>query len=164
MRIIGIDPGTNIIGWGVIEKTKNTIIPIAYNSIIIKSNVSLDNKLEIIYDSLLDVILNYSPDVASVEELFFVKNIKTGISVGHARGVILLLLKQRKIDIFSYKPLEVKQSIVGYGKATKLQVQIMVKNILKLRELPTPDDTADALALAICHENRAKFFKLIKEV
>jgi crossover junction endodeoxyribonuclease RuvC len=180
MRILGIDPGTNIIGWGIIEKIGSNLIPIKYDSIIIKtnkntaptnpyiknkatSNLNLSQKLEIIYNSLIKIINEFKPDIAAVEELFFVNNIKTGISVGHARGVILLALQKAKINIFEYKPLEIKQAVVGYGKAEKKQVQVMVKNILKLDKIPKPDDTADALAVAICHNNRMKWNKILEK-
>jgi crossover junction endodeoxyribonuclease RuvC len=164
MKIIGIDPGTNIIGWGIIEKENNKLIPIAYDSIIIKTGYSLSQKLEIIYDDLSKIIAEYKPDVGAVEELFFVNNVKTGISVGHARGVILLALQKSGIEIFEYKPLEIKQAVVGYGRADKKQVQIMVKNILKLQTIPKPDDTADALAVAICHETRMKLNNILKNI
>lgn len=165
MRIIGIDPGTNIIGWAIIEKIENTnkVIPIAYDSIIIKTGFSLAEKLDIIYDSLTKIIKEYKPSVGAVEELFFVKNVKTGISVGHARGVILLALQKAGIEIFEYKPLEIKQAVVGYGAADKKQVQIMVKTILNLKEIPKPDDTADALAVALCHETRMKLNNILKK-
>ncbi|MDR0676696.1 MAG: crossover junction endodeoxyribonuclease RuvC [Elusimicrobiota bacterium] len=162
MRILGIDPGTNIIGWGIIEKLENKkIIPIAYSSIIIGKKNSFGEKLEIIFDNLNKIVSVYKPNIAAVEELFFVNNIKTGISVSHARGVILLALKKMNIETFEYKPLEIKQAVAGYGRADKKQVQAMVKNILKLSEVPKPDDTADALAVALCHESSMKLKKIL---
>jgi len=164
MRIIGVDPGTNIIGWGVIEKINNKLIPIAYDSIIIKTGFTLAQKLDIIYESLMKIIAEHKPDIGAVEELFFVNNVKTGISVGHARGVILLALQKSGVEIFEYKPLEIKQAVVGYGRADKKQVQVMVKNILKLETIPKPDDTADALAVAICHETRIKLNNILNKL
>jgi crossover junction endodeoxyribonuclease RuvC len=162
MKILGIDPGTNIIGWGIIEKSNNKIVPVAYSSIIIGKNYVLSEKIEIIFDQLTDIISQYKPDVSAVEELFFVENVKTGISVSHARGVILLALKKAGLEIFEYKPLEIKQAVAGYGRADKKQIQSMVKTILKLESIPKPDDTADALAVALCHESCMKWKNIIK--
>ncbi len=162
MRILGIDPGTNIIGWGIIEKTQNRDLQaLSYDSIIIKKGATLSEKLTIIYDKLSELITLYKPEVAAVEELFFVKNITTGISVGQARGVILLALKQNNVNLFEYKPREIKQAVTGYGNAEKPQVQVMVTKLLKLKEIPKPDDTADALAVAICHDFKSKLNKFI---
>ncbi|MFC1485347.1 crossover junction endodeoxyribonuclease RuvC [bacterium] len=160
MKILGLDPGTATTGWAIIECNEKNIVPIAYNHIQTSANLSFSDRLEQIYNELAEIINTYKPDVAAVEQLFFAKNVKTAVSVGHARGVMLLTIKQAGIKSFEYTPLQVKQAIVGYGKAEKIQVQIMVKNILKLKSIPKPDDTADALAIALCHKQREKWNRL----
>lgn len=162
MKILGIDPGTNIIGYGIIENFKNNIVPVFYSSIIIGQNFTLSKKLEIIFDGISSIISKFSPNEMAIEELFFSKNIKTAISVSHARGVIMLAAEKCNIPIFEYKPNEVKLAVTGYGKAEKFQIQNMIKNVLHLEEIPKPDDTADALALALCHINKRKWNNLLK--
>ncbi len=162
MKILGIDPGTNIIGYGIVEKNKNSISPVSFSSIIIGQNFTLSKKLEIIFDGISSIISKFVPDEIAIEELFFSKNIKTAISVSHARGVIMLAAEKSNIPIFEYKPNEIKQAITGYGKAEKIQIQNMVRNILHLEEIPKPDDTADALAIALCHINKQKWNNLLK--
>ena len=120
------------------------------------ANTSFDIRLEMIYDGICELCGRYKPDAASVEELFFNTNITTGIAVGHSRGVILLALRKSGVDFYEYTPLQVKQSVVGYGRAEKKQVMIMTKTLLGLERMPRPDDAADALALAVCHAHCAK--------
>lgn len=156
MKILGIDPGTATVGWAVIEEIKGRLTPLAYGHISTSKDRSLSDRLFEISRDLTDIINTHHPDEASVEELFFFKNVKTVMSVSQARGAILLTLVSLQVRMFEYTPLQVKQSLTGYGRAEKKQVQLMVKNILKLETIPKPDDTADALALAICHVNSRK--------
>lgn len=156
MRILGIDPGTATVGWAVIEEIQGKITPIDYGHISTSPSKQLSERLHEISNDLAQIIAKHKPDEASVEELFFFKNVKTVIAVAQARGAILLTLESLRVRMFEYTPLQVKQSLTGYGRAEKKQVQMMVKNILKLREIPKPDDTADALALALCHSNSRK--------
>jgi crossover junction endodeoxyribonuclease RuvC len=153
MKILGIDPGTATVGWAVIEEHKGVLKPLGYGHISTSPSQAAAHRLFEISRDLSAIIAEYNPDEASVEELFFFKNVTTVMSVSQARGAILLTLASLQVKIAEYTPLQVKQSLTGYGRAEKKQVQIMVKNILKLTEIPKPDDTADALALAICHSN-----------
>lgn len=155
MRILGIDPGYAIMGWGVIDMKGNHFAPVAYDSILTPANMPKIDRLKILYNGLMDVIAEYEPEVASVEELFFNNNAKTVIMVGEARGVALLACANSGLEVFEYTPLQIKQGLVGYGRAEKKQVQSMVKTILNLDAVPKPDDTADALAAAICHGHSA---------
>lgn len=151
MRILGIDPGTAICGYGVLDFEGNKFKPITYGVVRTPAHMDLEKRLLHIYEELEELIEEYKPDHLAVEELFFNTNVKTALSVGHARGVVLLLGAQRDLVFESYTPLQVKQSVVGYGRADKRQVQEMVKVILNLKKIPTPDDAADAIAVAICH-------------
>lgn len=150
MRILGVDPGTGILGFGIIDyiKGKTTLVDAG----VIKTPVKQEDsdRLLTIYEELEQLIKEYKPDAMSVEKLFFVRNITTAMSVSQARGVVLLLGKQHKLELYEYTPLQIKQSVTGYGKAEKHQVQEMVKVILGLKSVPKPDDAADALAAAIC--------------
>lgn len=159
MKILGIDPGTATVGWAVIEEKNGKLFPFGFGHISTsKKKAEADRLLEIAKD--LEVIIKkYKPDEASVENLFFFKNQKTIMQVSQSRGAILLTLAKNKLTIANYTPLQVKQSLTGYGKAEKKQVQFMVKNILGLKTLPKPDDTADAIALAICHIHSRKKFQ-----
>jgi len=151
MIILGIDPGTAIIGYGIIEKQgKNKLEKIDYGSITTLSNLSDAERLKELNKKLDSLIKRYKPDIVAVEDIFFFKNLKTAIKVSQARGVILLTAAKTKCKIKEYTPLQVKQAVACYGRADKLQVQKMVKNILKLDKIPKPDDAADALAIAIC--------------
>lgn len=152
--ILGIDPGIADTGFGVIRKElSGKLTCIAYGSIKTKAKTDLPSRLEIL-NQQLDLILNkYQPDFVSIEELFFCKNVKTALVVGQARGVALLTIAKHKLLIYEFTPLQVKQAVSTYGKASKLQVQKMVKLLLNLKELPKPDDAADALAIAICASN-----------
>ena len=151
MRIIGIDPGFAIVGWGIIDSERGNLRPVAYGAITTPAHTSLESRLLTIQKDLETVIEKYKPDEMAVEELFFTNNITTGISVAEARGVILLCAEQNGVVVNEYTPLQVKQSVVGYGKAEKKQVILMVQTILGLEKAPKLDDTADALAIAICH-------------
>jgi len=151
MKILGIDPGTAICGWGVIEKFGCQFKLIDYGTVNTKSGVCQSDRLDLIFKTLSDIIDKSQPAAVAVEELFFFKNLKTVIKVSEARGVITLAARQKSMPFFEYTPLQIKQALVGYGRADKNQVQQMVKSILKLKEIPKPDDAADALAIAICH-------------
>ena len=151
MIILGIDPGLAIVGYGVIDCTKGVFTTIAYGAITTPAHTKVEDRLSMIYDGMTALIEKYRPAEMAIEELFFTNNITTGISVAEARGVALLAAKKKGVSIYEYTPLQVKQSVVGYGKAEKKQVQMMVQTILKLEKMPKLDDTADALAIAICH-------------
>ena len=155
MRILGIDPGLAIVGWGVIESVRGAVRPIAYGAITTPAHTNIEERLLIIKKDLEDVIDRYRPDEMAIEELFFNTNITTGIAVAEARGVILCTAHALGVKISEYTPLQVKQAVVGYGKAEKGQVISMVTSLLKLPKPPKPDDTADAIAIAICHANSA---------
>ncbi|MGL6115542.1 crossover junction endodeoxyribonuclease RuvC [Cetobacterium sp. SF1] len=153
MRILGIDPGTAIVGYSILDYKENKMKLIDYGCIYTDKNLLMEDRLCEIFQQLEDIILKYSPEYMAVEELFFFKNNKTVISVGQARGVILLAGKRNKLKIESYTPLQIKMGITGYGKAEKKQIQLMVKKILNMKEIPKPDDAADAIAVAITHIN-----------
>ncbi len=151
MRIIGIDPGYAIVGYGVLDYDKAKFSVVNYGAVTTAAGTSFDRRLLEIYGDMCTILDMFKPDCMSIERLYFTSNKTTGIDVAQARGIILLAAVQRGIEIFEYTPLQVKQAVVGYGRAEKRQVQEMVKNILNLKEVPKPDDTADAVALAICH-------------
>ena len=151
MVILGIDPGLAIVGWGVIDYGKNRFRTIDYGSLQTPAGEATETRLVNIYSGMQELIKRYKPSCMAVEELFFNTNITTGIRVSQARGVILLAAAQAGIEIAEYTPLQVKQAITGYGRAEKRQVMEMVKNFLNLERVPKPDDTADALAPAVCH-------------
>lgn len=151
MRILGIDPGYAIMGIGIVDYKGNKFTPVHYESILTQAHTPAEDRLKILYDGLVELIEKYQPDEAAIEELFFNNNAKTAIIVGEARGIALLACVQHGVKISEYTPLQIKQSLVGYGRADKKQVQSMVKTILGLEKVPKPDDTADALAAAICH-------------
>ena len=154
MNIIGIDPGLAKLGWGVIDAyDKNKIKLIDYGCISTSGSDSIGERLEKIYGGIQAVVRRFRPREAAVEKLFFAKNSRTAMEVAQARGVLLLALSRRKISISEYTPLQIKQALVGYGKADKKQVQYMVKQFLELRKIPEPDHSADALAAALCHSN-----------
>lgn len=157
MYILGIDPGFGRVGYGIIEYRNSKYRPVEYGCITTPANERLPLRLKKIKDDLEEIISRYNIDEASVEDLFFNTNIKTGIKVAEARGVILYTLEQHGIKINEYTPLQVKQALVGYGMAKKEQVKYMVKETLKLEKMPRLDDTTDALAIAICHANSVKY-------
>ena len=155
MRILGIDPGIATIGFGVIESEKNTNRLLKCGVISTPAHTSLSSRLEQIYNDMCDLLEIFKPDAVSVEELFFNTNITTGIAVAHGRGVILLACQKAGVQIYEYTPLQVKQAVVGYGRAEKKQVMDMVRRICNLPAPPKPDDAADAVALALCHARSA---------
>lgn len=162
MVIMGIDPGIGRVGWGFIteEKSKQSLIEVG--CIETDSKIPDETRLQIIRDLIRELIQTHRPDVVAVESLFFATNAKTAMSVGQARGVILLTIADENVPMFAYTPLQVKLSISGYGKADKNQVQQMVKTLLKLPVIPKPDDAADALAIALTHAFNYKMKKSIK--
>jgi len=151
MIILGIDPGLAIVGWGVVEYNGSRFRVLGYGSIQTPAGMRTEDRLCGIYDELRKIIEKFHPTQVAVEELFFNTNVTTGIRVAEARGVILLCAKQLGLEVFEYTPMQVKQAVVGYGRAEKKQVITMVTMMLGLHEPPKPDDTADALAIAVCH-------------
>ena len=151
MIILGIDPGYAIVGYGVLEYKNNHFKTIDYGAITTEAGTDFNRRLEIVYDEISALMEKYKPDAMSVEKVFYNSNAKTVIDVSQARGVIMLAAQKHKIPVFEYTPLQVKQSVVGYGRAEKKQIQEMIKRILFLEKVPKPDDTADALAMAVCH-------------
>ncbi len=151
MKILGIDPGFAIVGYGIIEYSGYKFTPLEYGAVTTEAGEDIFVRFKKIYDSLTEIISKSKPDAMAIEELFFNSNQKTAINVAQARGIILLAAMNCGIPIFEYTPLQVKQAVVGYGRAEKAQVQQMVKALLKLEKVPKPDDTADALAIAVCH-------------
>lgn len=152
MKILGIDPGSQITGYGVVERGRNGLKAVVYGDIKPKRQLSLAARLAHIYDGLMDVVDQIVPDAIAIEDVFYGKNIKSLIKQGEVRGVTILVGAKASIPVFEYTPLEVKKAVVGYGRAEKNQVQTMVKAILSLSELPT-EDASDALAIAVCHAN-----------
>ena len=153
MIILGIDPGLAIVGWGVVECVKGRFRPLGFGSIQTPAGTRTEERLTRIYKELNAIIDYFKPDEMAVEELFFTNNVTTGIRVAEARGIVLLCGEQKGVRIAEYTPMQVKQAVVGYGKAEKKQVITMVTSLLGLSAPPKPDDTADALAIAICHGN-----------
>lgn len=151
MRILGIDPGTGILGFGVVDSTRGKYTMVTAGVVRTPAHTPLEDRLVEIYDAIQEIIHETKPDVVSIEKLFFARNVTTAISVSHARGVVMLAAKQAALPIAEYTPLQIKQTLTGYGKADKKQVQEMVRLNLGLRDVPKPDDCADALAAAITH-------------
>ena len=151
MIILGIDPGLAIVGWGVLDYSGSKFRVIGYGSLQTPAEMKTEDRLAAIYQEMIQLIDTYHPEQMAVEELFFNTNITTGIRVAEARGVILLAGRQKNVALFEYTPLQVKQAVAGYGRADKKQVITMVTSLLRLKEPPKPDDTADALAIAVCH-------------
>lgn len=162
MIIFGIDPGYAIVGYGVVEYTGNKFRTIDFGSIITEPKHTFPERLKMVYDELTILLDKYNPDCVAIEELFFNKNVKTAINVGQARGVQLLAAINKGAEVYEYTPLQIKQGVVGYGRAEKKQVQEMVRVILGLKKVPKPDDTADALAVAICHAHSGSFKDVFK--
>ena len=150
-KILGIDPGTGIMGWGLIEKIGPNIKPLSYGCVRTESKYAMPDRLNLIFNEINAIIKKEKPDEVAVESLFFFKNQKTVITVAQARGVAIVCAKIAKLPVFEYTPLQVKQALTGYGRADKNQIQQMVKITCKLKECPKPDDAADALAVAITH-------------
>lgn len=153
MVIMGVDPGIAIVGYGIVDYSERTrsFVTLDYGAITTPANTPVSDRLAIIYEEMDELITMYRPHAMAVEELFFNTNQKTAIAVAEARGVLLLCAKRRGVELFEYTPLQVKQALVGYGRAEKTQVIAMVKTILGLNVSPRLDDTADALAIAVCH-------------
>ena len=151
MRILGIDPGYGITGFGIVDAQRNDFRLLQYGAITTPAGTDFPVRLHMIYNDMTELLMVAKPDVVAIEELFFGQNVTTGIGVAQSRGVILLAIQQAGIPIFQYKPMQVKQAVVGYGNATKRQVQDMTKRILRLQSTPKPDDAADAIAIALCH-------------
>ena len=151
MLILGIDPGYAIIGWGLIRYERGRYIPVDFGAITTPAGVPFNRRLEMIYDDLSALLARYTPDAVAVEKLYFQNNQKTAIDVAQARGVTMLALQKQGVPVFEYTPLQVKSAVTGFGQAQKPQVMEMTKRLLRLKAVPKPDDTADALAIAICH-------------
>lgn len=156
MIIMGVDPGTAITGYGIVEYQGNRFRPVDYGCIRTSANMTLARRLQQLYDSISEIICEYTPEAYAVEQLFFNKNTRTALAVGHARGVLVLAAAHQGIPVFEYTPLQVKQAVAGYGRAQKVQVQQMVQTFLNLKAVPKPDDVADALAVSICHAHSYK--------
>lgn len=151
MRILGIDPGLAIVGFGFVDKEGHKLTPVQYGCIQTEAHTPDEERLLHVYEGMLQLIDKYKPDAVAMEKLYFARNVTTALPVAQARGVMVLAAVQRNLPIAEYTPMQVKQAIVGYGKAEKKQVQEMVRMFLKLAAVPKPDDVADALAVAICH-------------
>lgn len=155
MRILGIDPGYGITGFGLIESERGNNRLIQCGAITTPPNTDFSWRLEVIYNDMVELLRMSSPDVVAMEELFFGQNVTTGINVAQSRGVLLLAIQQAGLKVYSYKPMQVKLSLVGYGNATKHQMMDMTRRLLRLKEMPKPDDAADAIAIALCHARSA---------
>ena len=155
MRILGIDPGYGIIGFGLVEGNRNQFRLLNCGAITTPANTDFAWRLEVIYNDMTELLRVSRPDAVAIEELFFGQNVTTGINVAQSRGVILLAIRQAGIPYYEYKPMQVKQAVVGYGNASKRQVQDMTKRLLHLSAMPKPDDAADAIAIALCHARSA---------
>lgn len=175
MIILGIDPGTAIMGYGLVESgavesargarasvSGESLRMMEYGALHTPANTPLIERLPLLYKGIMDLLTEYKPDGLALEQLFFNKNVSTALSVGHARGVVILAAAHSDVPVSEYTPLQVKQAVVGYGRATKEQVQAMVKVLLNMDHIPRPDDAADALAVAICHIHSQSFAKLVQ--
>ncbi len=160
MRILGLDPGTATTGYGIIDVDDGRLSVVTYGVISTKAKDNISKRLQKIYQELNHLINEFQPDTAAIEEVFFGRNITTAISVGQARGVLLLALANAGISIGEYSPPKIKDAVTGYGKADKAQVQLMVRNLLDLEETPRPDDAADGLAVAITHYQYSRYESL----
>ena len=161
MLVIGIDPGTATTGYGLVRENQDGSLSVVdYGAILTPADLPMPLRLLELYNKIKEILFLHHPESGAVEKLFFQRNVTTAISVGQGRGVALLALAESGIDVMEYTPLEVKQAVVGYGSASKGQVQAMVKAILNLDEIPSPDDAADALAIAICHLHSARIRQL----
>ena len=161
MLVIGIDPGTAITGYGLVrEEQDGKLTVVDYGVVKTPSKMPMPKRLVKIYTDLKEIVLLHRPQSGAVEKLFFQKNVRTAISVGQGRGVAILALAEVDMPVFEYSPSEIKSAIAGYGDADKSQMQYMVKAILELDEIPKPDDAADALAVAVCHINKARIYRI----
>ena len=162
MLVLGIDPGTATTGYGLVRQERDSsLVAVAHGVISTPADLPMPDRLKILYQELNQIVDLHRPESSAVEMLFFQRNVKTAITVGQGRGVVLLALAQAGVPIAEYTPLEIKQAITGYGKADKRQMQEMVRTLLRLEETPKPDDAADALAVAICHLHSIKMQKLM---
>ena len=150
MRILGIDPGFAIVGYGVVDYIGNKFSILDYGAVTTRANENIFDRLKLIYDEVSEIIVRTKPDCMAIEELFFNTNTKTAITVAEARGILILAAMNAGVSVFEYTPLQVKQAVTGYGRAEKGQVQQMIKILLNLEKVPKPDDVADALAIAVC--------------
>ena len=164
MRILGIDPGYAIMGWGIVDMQGNHFTPIAYDSITTSKDMEPVDRLKCIYNELMGIIAEYAPESASIEQLFFNTNATTGIMVAEARGVAMLACANSGVQVYEYTPLQIKQALTGHGRAEKKQMQEMVRMFLNLEKVPKPDDTADALAAAICHGHSGTYLDRMKKI
>ena len=164
MLVLGIDPGTATTGYGLVRQTEEgSLLEVDHGVILTPAKMAMPERLVVLYDKLQEIILHHRPDSSAVEELFFQRNVKTAISVGQGRGVVLLALAQAGLPVAEYAPNEIKQAVTGYGGADKHQMQEMVKMLLGLEQPPKPDDAADALAVAICHIHSARMRALYSQ-
>ncbi|WP_336743607.1 crossover junction endodeoxyribonuclease RuvC [Paenibacillus sp. y28] len=164
MRILGIDPGIAIVGFGIVDKQGSRLVPVQYGSIQTPAHTEPSLRLKQVYDAAVELMERYKPEAMAIEKLFFNRNVTTAFTVAEARGVMLLAAVQQGLSIAEYTPLQVKSAIVGYGQAEKRQVQEMVRMFLGLQAAPKPDDVADALAIAICHAHSSALHQKLKEV
>jgi len=162
MLVLGIDPGVAITGYGLLEGPADEARLVASGVVVTPSTFSLSERLLVVHDELAALIARYRPQAAAVEELFFGRNARTALAVGHGRGVALLTLAQAGLEVYEYTPMQVKQAVVGYGRADKGQVQEMIRMLLRLETVPQPDDAADAVAVAFCHLQSARLNALLE--
>lgn len=165
MRVLGIDPGYAIVGWGVLEHEAGRFAPVDFGAVCTEAGEPFENRLQQVYEGVSQIIRTHKPQALAIEKLFYQHNQTTVIGVAEARGVILLAAAQAGIPIFEYTPMQVKQAVTGYGKATKKQMQEMTRMLLHLNAVPKPDDTADALALAItfCHVSQSQLARYLRQ-
>lgn len=162
MLVLGIDPGYAIVGYGLVVAQGTVLTPKAYGTITTQAHTEFVDRLSELYNDICELLSGYKPDALAIESLFYQSNQKTVIAVAQARGVILLAAKQAAVPIYEYTPLQVKQGVAGYGRATKKQVQEMTRRLLQLKSVPRPDDAADALAIAVCHAHSAQSLRFGK--
>lgn len=164
MRVLGVDPGTRIVGYAVVENTKGVLRAHTCGAIFAKTKETLPQRFRCIYDTLSEVITTYQPEVMALEKVFYGKNLQTAIKIGEARGIIMLAAAKADIPVYEYDATKIKKAVVGVGSAQKYQVQHMIKAMLGLAELPTPEDASDALAIAICHCHHSALANLMNQV
>ncbi len=162
MRVLGLDPGTALLGWGVLEGEGEPHL-VAYGVVKTPAGHSLAERLQMLVSRLREIVAHFTPDTAALEELFFARNVRTAFAVGQARGACLVALAEAGLPVHEYTPLQVKQAVTGYGRADKTQVQRMVRSLLHLEEIPRPDDAADALAVALCHFYSARMEEKVRQ-
>lgn len=160
-KIIGIDPGLRVTGYGVITEDRGDLALVEYDVVRTNANQPVENRLRAIFDGMNEAFEKHRPDACAIESLFYAKNPKSTFQLGQARGVLVLCASLQGVPVYEYTPLEVKQAVAGYGRADKKQVQYMTRTLLKLKEAPSPADAADALAIAICHSNSIKMQRLM---